>query len=269
MGLSSNILWHQTKKENLITILKEKSFRFSYSLECIESTQYKLKCAFPMLSLCDIPLADISDYLEKYDGYSIGLVRKWGIKHKISPVIYCERTSDILIDINNLVVSNNREVNEYLWKLLSHIKNYEGELLKYGYKNYRFYNEREVRIIPTFEELIQNDISPILYEHEYCNYKLDNKDGSLLPKTLYVPFEYSDIRYIIVKDEKDIQDFRKLIGNNIGLHYFSIQQVKKDIIGVDHNERLEFEDKIDIKKLGNSYIFIHKTIDNRNYLIDE
>ncbi len=264
MGLSSNILWHQTKKENLIQILKEKSFRFSYSLEYIESTQYKLKCAFPMLSLCDIPLADISDYLEKYDGYSIGFTREWGIKHKISPVIYCEQTSDILIDINNLAVSNNSEVYKYLWKLLSHIKNHEGILPKRGYTKYRFYNERETRITPSFEELKQNNISPILYEDEYENYKLHNNDSSLLPKTLYVPFEFNDIRYIIAKNEKDIQDFRKIIGNKKKLHYFTIQQVKKDIIGIDHNERFELDNKVDIEKLGKTYIFINKTIGNKN-----
>ena len=45
MGLSSNILWHQTNKEALKKILKEKSFRFSYSLEHIESREFTLESA--------------------------------------------------------------------------------------------------------------------------------------------------------------------------------------------------------------------------------
>lgn len=80
MGLSSNILWHQTQKDALKKILKQKCFRYSYSLEHVEAKNDTLECAFPMLSLCDIPFADIEDYLTKYGGNSIGLSREWGEK---------------------------------------------------------------------------------------------------------------------------------------------------------------------------------------------
>lgn len=214
-----------------------------------------------MLSLCDIPLADILDYLEKYDGYSIGLSREWGKKHNMSPVIYCEPTSNLLIDIQDLIINHNNNINIYFWKLFSHIKNHEGKLPKFNYINYRFYNEREIRITPQFEELKQNNINPLLNKQEYYEYKQNHNNSPLLPEMLYVPFDYSDIKYIIVKNEDDIDDFKKIIGDTAKINYFTIQQVKKDIIGIDHNK--SFINETNIGTIENTYFFINKTYNNK------
>lgn len=48
MGLSSNVLWHQTKKDGLMGILKAKKLYFSYSLENILSFREIGGIAFPM-----------------------------------------------------------------------------------------------------------------------------------------------------------------------------------------------------------------------------
>lgn len=246
MGLSSNILWHQTTKDVLKKILKERSFKYSYSLEYIETKTCKLECAFPMLSLCNIPFADIDDYLTKYGGNSIGLSRDWGLKHGITPVIYCEPTSNLLescIEIIKLRLDDDDNIKSFLVNLLSHIKNHEGVLPKYNYKKYRFYDEHEARIIPSFDELQQSNYEPILLKKEYQVYKLRNNKKSLLSKNLSIPFSYDDIRYFILKDENSINEIKEILSktidlNKLNISFFTIQQVKEDFIGINHNEIL-------------------------------
>lgn len=251
MGLSSNILWHQTNKEALKKILKQKSFRYSYSLEHIEAKNDILECAFPMLSLCDIPFADIEDYLTKYGGNSIGLSREWGKRHGITPVVYCDSSSSLLNDSLGLIRQNmDNGLDIFVAKLFSHIKNHEGKLPKYNYKKYRFYDEREVRITPSLDELDRFGYSPVLLEREYTIYKANNGNRSLLSNKLTIPFSYSDIRYFILKDEDSISEIKAILSKEIDLSkskigFFTIKQVREDIIGANHNEAIILE-KINI-----------------------
>lgn len=272
MGLSSNILWHQTTKDALKKILKDKCFRFSYSLEHIESNTHTLECAFPMLSLCDIPFADIGEYITKYGGNSIGLSRKWGIRYGITPAIYCEPTSNLLNNIiDNLILQEKtKDINSFTVNLLSHIKNHEGNLPKYNYKRYRFYDEREVRIIPTPNDLVRVQQPPILLKKDYENYKRLHKNSSLLPENLNIPFHFNDIRYFILKDEKSIDEIKNILSKDINLSqskisFFTHQQIKEDFIGENHYEHL-IREKIDINNLPNNFppIIGKIDVDNRN-----
>lgn len=260
MGLSSNILWHQTNKEALKKILKEKSFRFSYSLEHIESREFTLECAFPMLSLCDIPLSDIGNYLAQYGGNSIGLSREWGKKHGITPVTYCEASSNLLNhSINFLNKNNGNEFHSYMVNLFSHIKNHEGKLPKYNYRKYRFFDEREVRIIPSIEDVKQLGLSPILLKDEYSIYKTDN-NSALLPDGLNIPFSYDDIRYFILRDEESISDIKSILSKEIDLaksriSFFTHLQVREDFIGDSHNETIndQIKGQINIDSLRGAF----------------
>mgnify|MGYP002450316617 FL=1 len=94
MGLSSNVLWHQTKKDGLMGILKAKKLYFSYSLENILSFRKIGGIAFPMISLCDLPLSEFTDSKWAYGDYAIGLSREWGEKNGFNPVCYCHANSD-------------------------------------------------------------------------------------------------------------------------------------------------------------------------------
>ena len=163
MGLSSNILWHQTTLDGLKGILNEQGFFYSYSLESILSRESKnnLNVAFPMVSLCDLPFSELNDYIKKYGGYLIGMKRTWGKSNGLAPVWYCDSESTILnaiIDRYNQIEVNikngknftiSREIFLYT---LSHIKNYEGQLIAHDFNKYRFYDEREFRSVPRYKE---------------------------------------------------------------------------------------------------------------------
>ncbi|MFV0325915.1 MAG: abortive infection system antitoxin AbiGi family protein [Bacteroides xylanisolvens] len=244
MGLSSNILWHQTTIDGLKSILDNKGFFYSYSLETIISTKTQLKVAIPMVSFCDLPLSEIGAYLKKYGGYSIGLSQKWGNEKGLSPVWYCGKSSSILeIQIERFKdvggKSGAKDINfKHFLYLFSYIKNYEGELLKRGYKNYRFYDEREFRIIPTAHELAAVKKKQFLILKKYEEYKEANQ--SSLIKEIKLSFDWDDIRYIIVDKDKNIDDIKEKIKiasgrDNLRINYFTNKQIKEDIIGLDHD----------------------------------
>lgn len=72
-----------------MAILKSRSLVCSYSLETFLDGNHKL--AFPMVSLSDIPVADLKEYMNQYGSYLIGFSREWVIKNGFNPVWYCEK----------------------------------------------------------------------------------------------------------------------------------------------------------------------------------
>ncbi|MBV3430531.1 hypothetical protein KSW92_13565, partial [Prevotella copri] len=90
MGLSSNVLWHQTKKDGLMGILKAKKLYFSYSLENILSFREIGGIAFPMISLCDLPLSEFTDSKWAYGDYAIGLSREQGQEGCRRRIYFCQ-----------------------------------------------------------------------------------------------------------------------------------------------------------------------------------
>ncbi|MBT7825316.1 MAG: hypothetical protein HN600_01875 [Bacteroidetes bacterium] len=72
MSRSPSTVFHFTKKEALLGILKE-NFKIQY---CFErwTTHQSEDFAIPMVSFCDIKLSEI-DHMFKYGNYGIGLVK--------------------------------------------------------------------------------------------------------------------------------------------------------------------------------------------------
>ena len=250
MGLSSNILWHQTSVDGLKGILKDKAFLYSYSLEKIISGIKSIEAAFPMVSVCDFPLSELGEYIHRYGGYSIGLSREWGVRNGLSPVWYCDKNSSALkIQLEDVTTIpedsiEEKDVYESFFYKFSYIKNYEGELPSKNYKTYRFYDEREFRLVPSFEKLRANLEKPYFDIDSYKKYKLDNKNSLLKSSMRELSFEWEDIRFIIVLNDKNIDEFKKIIQTKSGrtdlrINYFTNKQIKDDVIGSSHNITLD------------------------------
>ena len=247
MGLSSNTLWHQTKKGGLRGILKNKCLYISYSLEDVTSTQYNAAFAYPMVSVCDLPLAETRNYLKKYGDYTIGFSAAWGKRNHFSAVWYCDQNSYALKTIVGMLarkigafgdkVELDAEYQDIVY-LLSYVKQYEGPLPKRNYKKYRFYDERELRFVPDAEALKNVGEKPMLWD--YGAYKKAHKDSALLPKSLNIPFEWDDVKYIIVEKEREKLEFKQLITklsgrDDLNISFFTNKEVKDDIIGMSHD----------------------------------
>ena len=266
MGLSSNTLWHQTKKDGLKGILKERRLYLSYSLEDVSPTDTKkFEFAFPMVSVCDLPLAETGNYLKKYGDYTIGLCADWGKRNHFSAVWYCYKNSIALKTIVEMLARKIEVYGENVYKdkdyqrivyILSYIKKYEGALPKRNYKNYRFYDERELRFVPDADSLKEYGERPFLGNYE--TYKKTHNNSSLLNKSLNVPYEWDDIKYVIVEKDSEKLEFKNLIESlsgrtDLSISFFTNKEVLDDIIGMNHDEQdtpnNEFATEADIDEI--------------------
>ena len=241
MGLSSNILWHQTNKMAFYDILTSKKLLYSYSLEkTIFLFQYK-PIAFPMISVSDFPFSEISNNKWTYGNYCIGFNQKWGVKVGFSPVWYCSSSSHCLLLLNSLLEKTINSDFEALFKdymfLFANVKFNQASLSTNGhtFKEYCFYDEREWRAVPYITEKNNASIMPFLNEDAYKDFKNKNNGRSLL--NIGIDFQYDDINYIIVESETDIKKTREIVGDRC--HIFTKNEVYEDMIGIEHHKEIQ------------------------------
>lgn len=169
MGLSSNILWHQTNYVSLGNIIKSQTLKCSYCLEEVDEILGQ-KVAFPMISMCDLPISELSEYQGKYGDYAICLSREWGVKNKFTPIWYYEpnsRVPQLLRKVLNEAAKTDSDNILSVFGIVSFMKKMEGPLTRHNYSRYRFYDEREVRYVPSFDYLASGGMAPVLSENEY------------------------------------------------------------------------------------------------------
>lgn len=240
MGLSSNILWHQTNEKGFYEILESKRLRYSYCLERI-IPEFKFKpIAFPMISVSDYPLSEIGNNQWAYGNYCIGFKQIWGVKAGFSPVTYCSLGSRSL-QVLNILLGDSLKTDIQsrfgaVMYLFAHMKFVQAPLVTKHkkFKNYRFYDEREWRVVPYITETDNSKLWPFYDEEDYKEFKNENNGTSLLD--IGVDFQYDDIHYIIVEKEDDIHRTREIVGDRI--HIFTKDEVMEDVIGVDHHEEI-------------------------------
>ena len=225
MAISSNSLMHFTEtKESLKGILSD-NFRIKYCKETIKLGKSKpITIHVPMISFCEIPLAQIKEHIEKYGCYGIGLTRNWAIKNKLNPVLYVEPGSFIAQNFRDAFVYfaklghlDKEKHGENLDKLIDlyrYIKNYQGDLVRKEktYKDYRFADEREWRFVPD-----------ICKEHNML-YATDMDEGKKLEAAdsvgnLRLQFEPEDIKYIFIKDDAEISEFVRHLDDVKGANF--------------------------------------------------
>ena len=240
MGLSSNILWHQTNEQGFYEILKSKKLRYSYCLERIVP-EFKFKpIAFPMISVSDYPLSEIGNNQWAYGNYCIGFKQNWGVKAGFSPVTYCSLGSRSLQVLNILLDDSLKNDIQSrfgaVMYLFAHMKFVQAPLVTKHkkFKNYRFYDEREWRVVPYITETDNAELWPFYDEEGYKDFKKENNGTSLLD--IGVEFQYDDIHYIIVENESDVQKTRDIVGDRV--HIFTKGEIVEDVVGVDHHEEI-------------------------------
>jgi hypothetical protein len=168
--------------------------------------------AIPMVSFCDLPLSNIKNHLTFYGNYGIGLSKKWGIKYRISPVIYTHKVSTLNSSIRDLIgfayrhsnenksTEKNDKASHYLY---SYTKPYQGRMWRDGHytNDIRFYDEREWRFVPDVDRI---DLPRILSKKEYLNKQFRMEANKDLAENFVLCFTPIDIKYIIVRNEDDI-----------------------------------------------------------------
>jgi len=255
--ISANTIFHFTNSlENVRNILTN-NFSPRYCLEKLDfiSQNEKIEIAIPMICFCDIPLSQISDHVNSYGEYAIGLNKDWAIANGISPVFYIynnSRTSKMIIRLSK---SSNRldkvmqlvkkdtsipATMEYL-EFLFYCKIYKGSMWREGKlkKNITFYNEREWRYVPKLDELIEINPRLIINKEEHNDKEKRMKLNNQLSH-IQVKFTPKDIKYIIISKENEriqmVNMIEQIKGNDfshndireLNSKIISVEQIKED-----------------------------------------
>lgn len=228
MAVSANTLFHFTAKESLKSILGSQGFFAQYSEEHFENilpeTSIYRVTLIPLISFCDLTITQLardSVHTIDFGNYGIGLTKKWGIKKKVSPVVYVHENSlpsKQLYELRTLFRDFPKEVKtskigkELAKKLLDsfkYIKPYSGRWQK-GRKiaedqeDIVYYNEREWRYCPPIKQSkVLAGIKPIAKKIQV------NLNNSL--KNKLIRFSTDDIKFIIIKEKSEIDEFIKTI----------------------------------------------------------
>lgn len=198
---------------------------------CVEDISYlKLrkikKIAYPMKCFCDINLHKMNEHLQWYGYYGLAFSKEWGMKNQIQPIQYINPDSELRADFTNAFQaaldanlkkepSSFKKLKSYLFHEMMYYKPYEGKIKNRNTEKIEtkcFTDECEWRFIPNvkntgyklayFQDNILNDG---LIE-DISNSMIGNKDVSLC-------FDYSDIKYIIIKDNEDLKHLTNAIEN--------------------------------------------------------
>ncbi|MCL6272312.1 abortive infection system antitoxin AbiGi family protein [Sansalvadorimonas sp. 2012CJ34-2] len=221
MALSTNSIIHYTRSLKILKSILDEGFRVKYCVEELALKETRSDAAHPMISFCDIPLSDSKQHFSAYGKYGIGLSKDWAKRNGINPVIYIDKDSLFSKSIGNLLKQRrdrkntnlNREQRTEILRLKSYAKNYSGVLERDGKRReYKFYDEREWRLVPDKEKLNGQKFSISASE-----YKKDKDLHNSKLSDIRVTFTPNDISYIIVKNTSQIprmiRHLRKLYQN--------------------------------------------------------
>jgi hypothetical protein len=158
MAISTNSIIHYTSSFNILKSILDEGFRIKYCSEVLRLQENDgSRAAHPMISFCDIPLSNSMQHFEAYGRYGIGLSKSWAVENGVNPVLYIDRKSlfakslsRLLIDRRSKPSNLTKEQKGDILKIKAFAKNYSGHLKreKIDNPNYKFYDEREWRLVP-------------------------------------------------------------------------------------------------------------------------
>ena len=215
----STDLYHCTKGDFLISILKTKYFRYSYCLEefYMPDDDYYVvnKFAYAMVCFADLLEEEVKGHMEQFmaDSYIV-MDKKWALQNDLSPVVYYGKKSlphcsllfltkkiKLLYDAG---LAGAREMINAIGLLRPYYKLYEGHYFIKGTdkqsKDFvEFFLEREWRSIPS----AKGGEHFYLELEEYLNDDFRNNAAQELCDHGYrLKFEWDNIMKIGCKEEK-------------------------------------------------------------------
>lgn len=199
------------------------------------------KVAFPMKCFCDINLHKLEEHLSWYGYYGLAFSKEWGMNNKIQPIQYINPNSELCKDFSlaissalnskNKIQSNaEKKMKNYLLHQLMYFKPYSGK-----FKNRNTQKEKEKCFTDECEWRFIPDVTTAGYQQIYYDKHIIN-EGDLLALSnslegnlsVSLPFEYSDIKYIIVKTESDFHSLTSVIDElnlDVGEKYEIISKI--------------------------------------------
>lgn len=215
MAISTNSIIHYTSSIDTLKLILKEGFKLKYCDETLHLDDDSSNAAHPMISFCDIPLSESSKHFEAYGHFGIGLTKTWAVEKGINPVLYIDKDSLIAKSILELIKARRdsktnltTQQKALVLKIKSYAKNYSGNLNRKSKttKNYRFYDEREWRLVPD-----KDILGGISFSVSSTNYQKSKDDYNAKIDSIRIKFNHSDISYIIVEKTNQIPDIIKSI----------------------------------------------------------
>lgn len=241
MNISSDSLFHFTKKLDSVLSIVENGFRYNYLEEEIPFSGYpsspfsnpgiiKYINFCTAICFCDVPFNLINEHRSQYGSYVIGLKKDWGIKNGITPIRYIHYYSP---DINN---DKYRQLKDSFMMYQQHDYvplNFYLRVLKDLGRIEKIPSEKEILDLPTFAlesismmnaqllEMAENILFSQGFLRAYEGEWTDRETNKKMNRTFYnerewriiqtkedenyLPFAFGDINHIMVlkKSEKD------------------------------------------------------------------
>jgi hypothetical protein len=228
----ADALFNFTKQlEWLLWTIDNKRLSPRYNIENVAYLHMKgiQRIAYPMKCFCDINLHQIKDHLKWYGYYGIAFNKEWGMKQKIQPVQYINDVSLLANDFSDafnqaLGRKTPSKVDKYLKSYLSHellyFKPYSGHMAHHPSIIKCFTDESEWRYIPN---ITISGIPQVIRERELLNegFLLFANRALQAEESASLKFEYSDIKYIVIKSQGDFDELIDVI------HKLEINQYAK------------------------------------------
>ena len=223
METRSNTLFHFTTSEEILFEIFRTGFWPRYCLEDITWHGYQniRYAAFPIVCFCDIPLGRISEHIDFYGSYGIGLSKEWALKNNMNPLFYVSPGSNLSHTITEIVrnsISNpdvpKDKLRNFSRHLFAHIKPTIGNMLVKGELITKtFYQESEWRYVPQHP-----DIALFLKDEDYSDHKnllARNKETKKYCSLKFLPNEVS---FVFVPKDSDIPNIINFMQNELD-HY--------------------------------------------------
>ena len=169
--------------------------------------------AYPMTCFCDISIHRLEEHMGFYGTYGIAFSKSWGINKGIQPIHYINKHSVLREDFSNAFkIAINEEKDDaatnFLLTQMYYMKPIEGIMPREG-KDYNknFTDECEWRFIPNVAKI---DLPQAVTDNEIVCLDVLNRTISENEKC-WLKFDYSDIKYIILQTDDDVEKFCKVI----------------------------------------------------------
>lgn len=244
MKRSRSCLFHFTKSiDSLMNILSEGY----YPHYCLEDLAWqgieKLEfLAFPTVCFCDIPIARISEHVEFYGEYGLGMSKKWALTNQLNPLIYISESSLYTTHFLSAFRGTYRAYkdsvdNDFtadIFYMFAYSKQISGRIIigdKTTTKD--FYLENEWRHVPEHA-----NIEPILLKPEYDNAAKRAEANEKAKRYGCLQFTPADVRYIFVKCDADIPALVNFINEKLDKYPSAdLKILTTRITSLEHIER--------------------------------
>jgi hypothetical protein len=184
-----------------------------------------------MKCFCDIPLSNILNHTNVYGKYALGFSKEWALKNSINPVAYYNKESKFVGSIKESYNHNIKLINKLdqakldesfsnlagikieFEKAFENFKPVKGRMWRNNKWNYgrNFYNEREWRYISNVN-FGNSKYKSWYLEPDLENLNIDEMNNNLEINDV-IQFKYSDINFIIVHTNEDVENLCSLLDD--------------------------------------------------------